>query len=80
MFSMQVNLSYDCFDQCVHKFPSKLLDKEETACIEHCAERFLAFTERASKRFQENQVKMKQEFKAEKAKQAEKLQNASQKL
>ena len=50
--SIMINLSKTCFDQCVHKFPSKILDKDESHCIENCAQRFVKSAERIALRTQ----------------------------
>jgi len=49
-----------CFDQCVYKFSSKMLDSTETPCLEHCAEKFLKTTARVGNRFQEIQAQAQQ--------------------
>ncbi len=53
----------NCFSECVTGFKSKMLDKHETTCVEHCAEKFLKTTSRVGLRFQEIQAQqqMKQQ-------------------
>lgn len=41
-----ISLTKTCFDQCVDKYPSKIVDKEETKCVENCAQRFIKCAER----------------------------------
>lgn len=50
--SIMINLSKACFEQCVFKFPSKILDKDESHCIENCAQRFVKSAERIALRTQ----------------------------
>mmetsp|Transcript_23502 Transcript_23502/g.42085 ORF Transcript_23502/g.42085 Transcript_23502/m.42085 type:complete len:95 (+) Transcript_23502:257-541(+) len=45
-----------CFGSCVSSFRSKSLDKNETACVEHCAERYIKMTQRVGLRFAEQQA------------------------
>lgn len=50
-------LADQCFDECVHQFPSRILSKDETKCIEHCADRFIALSQRVGQKYQEVQHK-----------------------
>jgi import inner membrane translocase subunit TIM9 len=45
-----------CFDQCVYRFSSKMLDSGESGCLENCAEKYLKSTSRVGLRFQEIQA------------------------
>mmetsp|Transcript_5604 Transcript_5604/g.8142 ORF Transcript_5604/g.8142 Transcript_5604/m.8142 type:complete len:94 (-) Transcript_5604:1017-1298(-) len=51
-----ITLSSDCFEQCVHTFPSKLMDKTETSCVEHCADRYIALSQRVGQEYQKIQM------------------------
>lgn len=50
-----MNLTAGCFVECVHKFPSKLLDKDEASCIDHCGQRYIALSQRVGTRYQIHQ-------------------------
>lgn len=50
------NLVNRCFETCVTSFRSKQLDKNETGCIENCANRYLKSMQRTTVRFQEHQA------------------------
>ncbi len=63
-----MNLSTACFDQCVHKFPSKLCSKQESSCIEHCADRYITLSQRVGKKYQEYQYEVVKKMAQEKAK------------
>eukprot|EP00804_Cyclotella_cryptica_P021047 CCRYP_021160-RA/>CCRYP_021160-RA protein AED:0.03 eAED:0.03 QI:74/1/1/1/0/0/2/625/96 len=45
-----------CFTPCVTSFRSKSLDKYESSCVEHCAERYIKMTQRVGLRFAESQA------------------------
>jgi len=51
-----MNLTAGCFVECVHKFPSKLLDKDEASCIDHCGQRYIALSQRVGTRYQIHQA------------------------
>jgi len=46
----------------IWRFPSKILDREESSCIEHCADRYLQLRLRASEKFQYYQALKVQEL------------------
>eukprot|EP00956_Cyclotella_meneghiniana_P040631 scaffold201305_cov70-Cyclotella_meneghiniana.AAC.1 len=50
------NLVSKCFTSCVTSFRSKSLDKYETTCVENCAARYIAMTQRVGLRFAEGQA------------------------
>ena len=61
-----MKLSGKCFSECVHTFPSKMLDKDETNCIDHCGQRYIALSQRVATRYQEHQAKKVGEAKLKK--------------
>ena len=63
-------LSTSCFNQCVQTFPSKTCSKDESACIKHCAERYITLSQRVGKKYQEYQYEL---VKKEKVKQKERV-------
>ena len=63
-----LHLTSGCFEQCVHYFPSKVLDKEETSCLEHCTERFVELSQRVGKVYQAHQANVVQQEKLKKEK------------
>jgi len=64
---VMLNLTNGCFESCVHKFSSKILDKEETTCIESCADRYFALTQRVGQKYQQYQYAVVQQEKLKKA-------------
>ena len=63
---MLSSMTQDCFEQCVHEFPSKICDREEMSCIEHCADRYLQLRLRVGQKFQYYQALKVQEMKKKK--------------
>ena len=53
---MQMKLATACFNECVHAFNSKLCSKDESKCIENCADRYIALSQRVGKKYQEYQA------------------------
>ena len=56
-YSLMSKLADECFNECVHQFPSRILSKDETKCIEHCADRFIALSQRVGQEYQKVQHK-----------------------
>ena len=54
-----------CFNECVNHFPSRMLSKGESKCIENCADRFIVLSQRVGKQYQEvqHQVVVKENLK-----------------
>jgi len=54
-----------CFNECVNHFPSRMLSKGESKCIENCADRFIVLSQRVGKQYQEvqHQVVVKEKLK-----------------
>lgn len=69
--SMLNSMTQDCFEQCVHEFPSKICDRDEMACIENCADRYLKFRLRVGQKFQYYQALKVAEMKKKKKEGAE---------
>mmetsp|Transcript_9432 Transcript_9432/g.14129 ORF Transcript_9432/g.14129 Transcript_9432/m.14129 type:complete len:98 (-) Transcript_9432:286-579(-) len=67
---LMLHLTSGCFEQCVHYFPSKVLDKDETGCIEHCTERFIELSQRVGKVYQAHQANVVQHEKLKKEKES----------
>mmetsp|Transcript_25882 Transcript_25882/g.31903 ORF Transcript_25882/g.31903 Transcript_25882/m.31903 type:complete len:100 (-) Transcript_25882:385-684(-) len=63
---MLLDLSEECFSECVSKFPSKTLDRDETSCIENCADRYLKLRLRVGQKFQYYQAVKVQEMRKKK--------------
>ncbi len=59
---MLLSLTDECFTQCVHKFPSRLCDRDEMTCIENCADRYLKLRLRIGQKFQYYQALKKQQY------------------
>lgn len=64
---MQLKLATECFNECVHTFNSKLCSKDESKCIENCADRYIALSQRVGKRYQEYQNRVVLEEKLKQA-------------
>mmetsp|Transcript_13658 Transcript_13658/g.19980 ORF Transcript_13658/g.19980 Transcript_13658/m.19980 type:complete len:93 (-) Transcript_13658:958-1236(-) len=56
----------ECFGQCVFKFPSKILDKEERVCLKSCSDRYIALAQRVGTRYSEYQAAVVKEEKLKK--------------
>lgn len=63
---MLLSITNECFADCVHKFPSKLCNKEEMTCVENCADRYLKLRLRVGQKFQYYQAVKVAEMKKEK--------------
>jgi len=62
-----MNLSARCFGECVQTFPSKLLEKDEANCIDHCGQRYIALSQRVGTQYQQHQAKKVAQAKLNKA-------------
>jgi mitochondrial import inner membrane translocase subunit TIM9 len=51
---MYNRLVHHCFNTCVTGFRSKSLDKQESHCVETCAQRYIKVTQRVGLRFAEH--------------------------
>lgn len=63
---MLLSMTQDCFNECVHKFPSKMCTRDEMLCIENCADRYLKLRLRVGQKFQYYQAVKVAQLKKEK--------------
>lgn len=66
--ALLMTLSSTCFNECVQTFPSKLLNKSELTCVEHCADRYISLSQGVGERYQRIQAQKVMKEKIRKSK------------
>ncbi|KXN72167.1 hypothetical protein CONCODRAFT_16412 [Conidiobolus coronatus NRRL 28638] len=52
--------TYTCFNKCINDFYSKILSNREVECVSSCLDDFISQSQRVTKRFGEENIKMQQ--------------------